>query len=176
MRLTQLATLLVLLLFAAACGSESSTTEPSGTDAGTDAANQAPEQAISPGTGFRVDAKELHLGHTFATLKQAFGAPPRLRDLGPLGFRFGYPDLHVSGMLSGSGDDAEVTSLTADPGFDEGAAEKQWMGIAESDLSAALGEAVRDPFLALWWYRGAGAAFEVEGGKVVGVTVFAAGD
>ena len=158
------------LLFTA-CASDPAPAEPPA-----DATAEAGRPAFVPGWGVRVDGKELRLDDTFATTKDAIGTPAQLRDLGPLGTRFAYPDLHLSGMLTGPEDTAKVTSTTAHPGFDEGTAEKPWLGAGEATLRAELGEALRDPFLNAWLYRDRGVAFQMEGGAVAEVTVFGAAE
>ncbi len=168
--------LLTAVLLAASCGSDSKSSETPATGERPDAAGDTVEQAIMPGEGLVAGGKEIRLGLTRASLEQALGPPASLRDLGALGLRFAYPDLHLSGMLAGPEQGAEVTSLTAHPGFDEGSAERTWVGVPESEIHARLGEPLRDPFLGVWWYRGDGVAFEMDGASVVAVTVFARGD
>jgi hypothetical protein len=164
---------LALLFVLAACGSDSPASEPAAGEPKPDAAASASEPAISPGAGVRVEGGELLLGATFSAVKQSFGEPPKTRDMGALGRRISYPDLHLSAMLFGSGDSAEISSVTAHPGFDEGAAEKKWIGASEAELKADLGDAIRDPFLGVWWYRERGIALEMKDGAVAGLTVFA---
>ena len=164
---------LALLLGSAACGSDSAVSDPAGSDPKPDAASGASGAAVTPGSGVRAADKDLLLGATLSSLREGFGDPSDKRDMGALGLRISYPYLHLSAMLVGSGDGAVVRSITAHPGFDEGAAEKRWLGATEEAVEAELGEPVRDPFLGGWWYRGRGIAFEMKDGAVAGLTVFA---
>ena len=99
--------------------------------------------------------------------------PASLRDLGDLGVRFAYPDLHVSGMLSGAEDAATITSIFAHAGFDEGSSTPVRVGASEETVRAELGEPSRDPFLEVWWYRAQGIALQMKDGAVERVTLFA---
>ena len=139
---------------------------------GGDEVPEAGVDRIDPGGGVAFAGESLELNTARSSTAERFG-PLDERDLDAIGIWFGIPDAHVSGVFSG-GADGGIASLHVGSGFEGELDEGIGIGSGRADVEAAFGEAERDPFLSIWWYRSRGVAFELEGDVVSRIHVFPA--
>ena len=124
------------------------------------------QDGIDPGIGVRISGKSLQLGDNYSTIESRFGAPATVRDMDSVGVRFTLPLIHVAGFLSGTGDDAVVTSLTLEPGFNGLTPEGIGLGGDEASVRAGFGTPLTESFTTNWWYHDAGMIFEWRDGGI----------
>ncbi len=126
---------------------------------------------IVPGCGLSANDLALALGQPFDEVEQAFGAPAVVRDHGPLGSYFSYPDAAISGFHA----DGVVTVVTAEPGFEGATAGGVGIGASADAVDGEFGGAETDAVLGGRWVRAEGIGFEIAHGEVTRIQVFAPG-
>ncbi len=120
---------------------------------GSDApADCALEHDLVPGCGVVVEGAELRLGDTRVSLESALGQPERTEDLGPLGLRFRYPGLGLTGFFDAEG---RVSSLAVTAPF-AGRSAGAGLGDAPAAFTRAHGQPDADPFSDTAWYPALG--------------------
>lgn len=128
----------ILLAFSplvAGCSGDEPAAEPAG-----------PAFAILPGEGITSDGGTVSIGATLAQVREALGEPSATRDLGPLGVRADYAELHLAAHLSEAGDGGVVTALFLFEGFDGITGDGVAPGAARDEVLATLGQGSADPF------------------------------
>jgi hypothetical protein len=127
---------------------------------------------IMPGVGVRIDGKTMNLGDTYASMRQKWGVPEKLRDMGLLGIRFEYGELHISGFVSGPGDEATLSALFLEAPFEGRTDGGVGIGSEQNSIEVSLGTPFRDSFLDARVYPLKGIAFELKGGRVERIHIF----
>lgn len=134
----------------------------------------AADGVIAPGVGVGAGGKAICLGEGAAALEARLGSATRSQDLGALGRRVEYDPLKVTLLLGGASGAMTLKAVYIGSGSTLKTAGGVALGSSEAQVKAALGDAIKDPFLGAWWYPQKGIALQLEDGKVVSVQVTAA--